>query len=304
MRKSLIFAALAAAAPAAAAQQPQQPPRAEAQQPAPGDGEEIVVSGIRERREAIRNFIDALDGDTRFGDPLARMDVVPICPAAVGLSDARNAEISARIRTVAEAATLKTAPPGCRPNVLVVFTIDKNAFIAALRREHPAYFGGDTAGQMGLRRQRGPVTAWHVSRRYDRNGEPVPYDGTQGFYTLEAPEGPSRISAQSRPAFIAAVVVIERNAIAGLTPVQVADYAAMRAFTQADEAEFRTTRVSTILTAIEAPMGAAVPNTLTEWDLAYLRGLADTPSFRAGGVQRASIRRRMMDEIKNAPPPR
>jgi hypothetical protein len=303
----MMIAALAVATPAAAAQQqaPQQAPAAQqqgaAQQPAPAAGEEIVVSGMRERAEAIRDFIDALDGDNRFGEPLARMDVAPICPAAVGLSDSRNAEIAARIRAVATAATLETAKADCRPNVLVVFTRDKNAFISALRREHPAYFGGDTAGEMGLSRQRGPVTAWHVARRYGRDGQPIPYDRNQGFYVLDVTDAPSRISAQSRPAFIAAVVVIERESIAGLTPVQVADYAAMRAFTQVDEAELRQTRASTILSAIEAPMGSSVPNTLTEWDLAYLRGLAGSPAFRSAGLQRANIRRRMMNDLRDEP---
>jgi hypothetical protein len=97
------------------------------------------------------------------------------------------------------------------------------------------------------------------------------------------------------------VVVIEREAVAGLTAVQVADYAAMRAFTQVDEAALREARAPTILAAIEAPMGTAVPNTLTEWDLAYLRGLAGTPAFRAAGLQRANIRRRMMNQLRDAP---
>ena len=78
----------------------------------------------------------------------------------------------------------------------------------------------------------------------------------------------------SRPHFIAAVVVVELDALGGLTVTQLADYAAMRAFARTDPRRLKGTGAPTILSAIEAPMNSPVPLTLTEWDLAFLQRAA------------------------------
>jgi hypothetical protein len=66
--------------------------------------------------------------------------------------------------------------------------------------------------------------------------------------------------------FRKSVLVIQSDALAGLTPTQLADYAAMRSLIRTDPKKLRASSPGTILNILDAPMGASVPITLTEWD--------------------------------------
>lgn len=289
--------ALAAPVPPAAAAGAPPPPAASAQD------EDLVVTARRLREQTVHDFIAALSGPTVGGptDPIGRLDGAPVCPGTVGLAKERNAAIDARIRRVAGAVGMKTGPAGCRPNIVLIFTRDKEAMIAALRRGQGDYFRDGSGADIQLPKQPGPVAAWHVERVVDRHGQAVAYDEDNGYYVLaSSTAGTSPIVTAVRTAFAAAVVVIETGAIAGLTTDQIADYAAMRAFTRADPARVKRLGANTILSAIEAPEGTPVPLTLTQWDLAYLRALASTPLYNRGARQRTDIRRAMMKELTAA----
>jgi len=272
-----------------------------AAQNAPPPNDELVVTGNREREQTARDMIDALSGldsarvDT---DPISRLDHKPVCPGVVGLSAERNTAIAARIRDVAAAAGMDVAEANCRPNLLVLFARNKTELVRELRQRHPALFIDDSGSLLDVPAQPGPVTAWHVNRLVDREGLLVPFDSIQGYHVVSTSNTPSRISASVRPIFAAAIVVIELNALVGLSPVQVADYAAMRAFTSADPGQVERLGVDTILTAIEAPEGSAVPITLTRWDLAYLRALTATPNYHYAQRQRRALRSRMLSELE------
>lgn len=287
MRSALIAAALLIAAPAVA----QQPPRQ--------DDDEVVVRGTPLDSEAVGNFVRALTGPSGGTDPIGRPHDAPICPGVVGLREDRNTAIADRIRRVAAAAGMTTAGAPCRPNVLVILTRNKEEMIRALRQRYSALFSDGSARVRRIREEPGPAAAWHVERRFDRSGMPVGYDVVSGTFVVTSPIEPSRISAAMRTVFVASVVVIELDALIGLTLTQIADYAAMRAFTQVNPAQLKAADVPTILSAIEAPEGAPVPITLTQWDMSYLRALMATPAYHYSPRQRSRIRSRMMDELQS-----
>lgn len=110
----------------------------------------------------------------------------------------------------------------------------------------------------------------------------------------------SRITAPGRLHFSAAVVVVEADALDGLTTTQLADYAAMRAFAKTDPARLPPSPPPTILTVLDVPMGGAVPITLTEWDLGFLRGLYDSQANLYGAAQRSQIRRKLESSLSEA----
>jgi hypothetical protein len=109
----------------------------------------------------------------------------------------------------------------------------------------------------------------------------------------------SRLSAGGRPQFAAAAVVVETKALDGLTTVQLADYAAMRAFTRVDPSKLPAS-APTILSILEAPMDSEVPITLTPWDLAFLRAFYASPPNLTTAAQRGEVRRGVERELGKA----
>lgn len=264
---------------------------------APEDDVVIVGSTERETKREVREFVRALASIPGSIDPIARFDCAPLCPAAVGLSNAQNAAVTARMRRVARSANIPLAAPGCRATALLIVAPDKRELITALRREHPAYFltGNVMVGDPG--KQPGPASAWHLRGRLDRNGNPV---SSERGAIVSLPAASSRFSPAFRPIFFAAVVVVEAEAAIGLTTTQLGDYAAMRAFSAADPAKLKKSQTPTILTVLDAGPSAQVPVTLTHWDLAYLRALYSTPERLDSPRQRTTMANRMAKQLADA----
>lgn len=290
MRTLLVTAATlcALAAPAMAQQEPA------------ADQADVVIIAPEQRDKQIRDYVRAL-ANVPGRDPMARFDRTTVCPGAVGLSAARNAEIAARMRVVAKAAGIAVSDKAdCKPNALVIFAADKEAMVAALEKAHPVYFRDAYGTPIRTPKQAGPATAWHLEGRLDRSGTPVAYNADTSQYELNSPLPPSRTSSTVRPIFIAAVVVIQLDATIGLSPVQLADYAAMRTLAQTDPEKVKGVSAPTILTILDAPDDAEVPVTLTKWDLGYLRGLYAAAPMRSAATQRDEIKREIAGDLDTA----
>lgn len=270
--------------------------------PQTGDDAEIVVTG-QDLDEQIRDFVGALTQAPPRGQ-LSRFES-KVCPAAVGLTPAQKALVVARMKRVAEAAGLAVGGPKCIPNVMLMVTTDKRAFIEALERKYDFYFGEMSDREVRrLARSPGPAAAWQI------DGAPLDSDGVEmgkgraaalpgaDYYVNRTVKAPSRIAASGRPQFQAAAVVVEQGALDGLTTLQLADYAAMRAFARTDPARLPDPAPPTILKVLEAPMGSAVPLTLTAWDLAFLKGLYAASDNLFAAAQRSEIRQRIKEDLE------
>ena len=131
IRIPILLTALALCSPAIAA----------AQAPPP-DNSDIVVEGMRDRAQRLRNFVrDLTPSSPLTYNQLARWEV-PVCPAAFGLTPAQRAFVVDRMRMLAKAADVPLAKPGCDPNVIVIVTSNKSALLAALETETPRLFPG------------------------------------------------------------------------------------------------------------------------------------------------------------------
>jgi hypothetical protein len=264
-RVSLLALALFLA-PAAAAQ-----PQGGASQPA--QEEEIVVTG-EALEEQVQSFVRALT-PAPVGGQLGRFER-SVCPVAFGMTPTARATIAARIRRIADASGIAVGADDCAPNIVVIVTEDKRAFLQALRRQRPSFFDGLTPSQIrALLEVEGPAVAWHTPGP-TLNGEGVELRSDGDFdqsLTNRTTRPASRITAPSRVTFGNAVLVVERRSLDGLNARQLADYAAMRTLAKADPARLTAPVPQTILTALTTPMGGAVANSLTDWDLSFLRGL-------------------------------
>ena len=277
--------AIALAAPAAA------------QPPSEPQSSEILVTGSRDVEAQIESFVGALTPAPPRGQ-LSRFER-SVCPTAIGLSEGQRDAVVERMRRIAEAAGIAVGGPRCTPNVLLVVTQDKRAFLEGLLRHHRYYFG-----ELSMRRVRalidapGPAVAWHVDGPpVDARGRDFQSDRSSGLLVSRSTASPSRITAGARPQFAAAMVVVEGGALAGLSTTQLADYAAMRAFARTEPERLGATPAPTILTVLEAPMGSEVPLTMTRWDLGFLRGLYGSQENLYAASERSAIRRSIETEL-------
>lgn len=283
--RPVLALALAGTAPALA----QEPPET-------GDSN-VVVTGTLEREQEIRDFVAALAPGPGNGQ-LARFED-NICPAVFGLNGPLREQVVSRMRRVSETVGLRLAGEGCRPNLLLMVTRDKRAFIQALAARYPQYFGDDRENSArGVARQPGPASAWHAEDVVNADGRALPRQG--GFAVNRTTRGQSRIALAVRPVFTAAAVVIERDALTGLSTTQIADYALMRALAETDPSRLPASTPATILTVLEAPMGSELPVTLTRWDLGFLRGLYASTANLNATAQRGEIREGVREALDGA----
>jgi hypothetical protein len=242
--------------------------------PSANDGD-IIVKGERIKHEQITGFIRALT-NVPGGGQIGRFHAA-VCPAAIGLPKNQGDAIAERMRRVAAAAEIKVGPRTCIPNVFLIAVADKEAAIRQLSRRFPAYFGDLATRQVGqLAKDPHPAIAWQIENRIGADGEELEKPMGTDYYVVKGTGSGSRIRAGSMPNFIASIVMVDLNAIGGLTVTQVADYAAMRAFAETDPARAKQAGSPTILTILDATDDQQIPLSLTAWDLGYLKSLYTT----------------------------
>lgn len=286
--RAVAAAALFLGLPAAAQEAPAPPP------------DEIVVTGTRDREQQVRDFVGALK-PTRGGSVPRFVDA--LCPVATGLLPVQRDAIAARLRRVAAAAGIRVAPADCAPNMFVIVTPDKRAFIEILARKRPDSFAAMSPGAIArLARSPGPAAAWQLEGPVSAAGVPLQWDDATGTYRNPTTEATGRLKADIRRGFDAAALVVELGALDGLAPAQLADYAAMRLLAKLDPARLPPNAPATILTVLTAPMGSPVAGSVTTWDLGLLRGLYAAPPDASAASQRGQIAERVMRDL-DAPKP-
>jgi hypothetical protein len=277
----LMLSAVALAAPA--------PPQPKAQPQAPD--ESITITGVRDVAREARDFVAALTPAPNHGQ-ISRMEL-GMCPVVVGLTATQTAAVVARMRRVAQAAGAPVAKPRCDANVLVVVTRDKRRFIERLEKDEPLFFPQqwDRAQLRRIAQDPAPAAAWYSEDTVRRDGRELRTDFASGLQWQKTIEPASRLSPHGRPRLLTAIIVVQGDALAGLTATQLADYATMRALTHADPARLGNSGAPTILKVLEAPMGTAVPLTLTAWDLGFLKASYASRQNVYAGAQRSDMTR-------------
>lgn len=264
--------------------------------------DEIVVTGQRDREEAVHEFIDAVTVETNGQLATFRTKV---CPATFGLPADYARIIVARIREVAGTAGVPLAEPECKPNLVVVVADDGRDFFDAFRADRPALFGGVELSEIkDVREGEGPVRAWQLVQLRGSDGRPARWVrfqiGTSWTPPVQVLDGvhPSRIQQSTRRDLSISFVAFDLAAIHGLTLTQIADYAAMRTLARTEAAEAGAPSILALFKD-----GADGADRLTEWDAAYLKSLYATNNTVAASQQQSNMARsigRQLDDEKPA----
>lgn len=257
-------------------------------QPVPqAPGEVITVTGQRSSKQEIDEFVRDLT-PVQFGGQMTRFEH-SVCPAVIGLPQAQANAVAARMRLVASSVGITVAGPKCAPNILVVATSNKRELLRQIAQHRSDYF--DSGHQeREVERQPGPAAAWGVGGPpISARGVDLYVDPQIGLYMNRTTEGSSRITEPVRPQFDAAVVVVEKKALVGMTTTQLADYASIRALTGADPAKLGSSSPPSILRVLDVPVGGEAPITMTNWDFAFLHGYYDARPVLRTGARRSAI---------------
>jgi hypothetical protein len=293
-RASILAFGLVLPAAALAAQAPQPAPQAQAQA---APDESITITGVRDVAREAHDFVAALTPAPNHGQ-ISRMEL-GMCPVVLGLTAAQKAAVVTRMRRVAQAAGAPVAKARCDANVLIIVTRDKRQLIARLEKDEPDFFP-PRWNRDQLRRfaeDPAPAAAWHSEDTVRRDGRELRTDFASGLQWQKTIEPASRLSPHGRPRLLTSIIVVQVDALVGLTATQLADYATMRALTHADPARLGNSGAPTILKVLEAPMGTAIPLTLTAWDLGFLKASYSSRQNVYAGAQRSDMTRDLKQEL-------
>jgi hypothetical protein len=262
------------------------------------DTQAIVVEGTNPKRRA-KNYLDNIlpaifDGQIgRFEDPL--------CPATIGLPDNLRDEVLKRLTSVAAVARIPMDRARCRANLVIIVVDDKKALIEGMRKKKESYlYGIGTERVHQLANSPAPVAAWQITDVIGADGMPLRTDG-DGFPRLFTTVPPSRVVQTTRKRIIGGVVVIEQRGLVNVSTRQLADYALVRLLAPMEPKE-RTPPDTSVLSLFNPGVRPEdAPQSLTWWDLAFLKALSDTRSDEVADVQRHEIRDKMLREMAKVP---
>lgn len=260
-----------------------------AQQPA-GDGDhrdeksEILVTGRQQTLDPVTVAHEARsvsrETDLRH-EPLARFEGYA-CPGVIGLKREYAEQVVGRIRMVADDLGIPLAKNGdCHPNIIIAFTEDGRADLAALQRKNKILsevLAPDERRE--LLEEPGPARVLSIVETRMQNGSIVPRSHDLVNPPVGRMEGgQSLIKTGTHKEIVNVVLLFDRDKIRGKTLNQIADYAVMRVFTRTRDATGAKAPDS-ILTLFDA--GNTPPAGLTEFDRAYLAALYEGSAHVTG----------------------
>jgi hypothetical protein len=259
--------------------------------------DEVIVRGRRmsdvqdELRRYVTQFVDQVAAPP-LGRGYARWQQT-VCVSVHNLQRDAAQYVVDHISSVAAYVGLTPGEPGCRPEVLVIFTADGKTLAGYLVENQPLMFrpyGGVGGVQLGFEaldrfaEADSAVRWWYVSIPVDaRTGVravTLPQDDA-GKYPVINVAGPSRLHSGIRDDLLYALIIVDSKKLQGTTWQQLGDYLAMIALAQI--APFTNpTSFDSILNLFSNP-GAY--SGLTDWDRSYLRALYSFDQERMPRVQ-------------------
>lgn len=236
----------------------------------------IIVEGEKPRDEAeLTDLARELAGRPRSDRPLARFEQ-PLCLIVAANDTGLAKDIATRIIANARAAKVRVRAGGCKPNALVTLSDDALAQLKQIRKSGRQLFAGLSARELDAALQtRDPVYVFQASETTAATGQALlradPAAAPVGKVTAMG-----RLSRMTRKDMLAALVVVDSVATAGLTSAQLADYTTLRLLAPTGEVDIaQADEPPTIMTLFAAP--GTAPAGLSRFDRAYLKALYRMP---------------------------
>jgi hypothetical protein len=281
------------------------------------DGDDILVIGTKTIKEAVGDFIDTTVAGPKGGRNVgqyARFSAA-ICPKVFGFSQANDKAIEQRIRGVSLAADIRVGAEDCKPNVYVVVIDDGKSAITMLRKKHHRIFGALPIYKRDqLAESRGPVFSWKAIWTVSANGTSIHTSdggsslasGTSGGlsddrFAASRTHVNSLIKQPVQEDMRASYLLLEKKALAGLTTLQIADYAAMHSLMETRADPDQDAAFFSILSLFKNKQaGRDIPDSISEWDLILLSALYSTPSDVRARMQRSAMQQKFIKEVEAA----
>ena len=250
------------------------------------DGEKITITGVRssERYRIMLDFVSRV-GERISGDVgYARLDEAP-CFLVQNLPKPATQYLTARVASVVQDAGLTAAPPGCRPNIVILFADNGKTLADSLVKQRRGlikpFFNNentvkDATALQAFATSDSPVRWWQVTVPVDLSGTfylpGIDLDFLAGtsIPTLQGME--SRMTRSLSDRLLYTIVVVDLNKLGEATWDQLSDYLAMVSLVQVKPGP-NLAGYDSILNLFTKP--AATPPALSDWDKAYLRGVYD-----------------------------
>lgn len=275
------------------------------------DDSDIVVTGPKSIKKVIARFIDstiATPKGGRHAGQFARFTSA-ICPSVKGLSEENNRQIEERIRNVALASDITVGQESCAPNVHVNIVGDGAEALSLIRKKRSDMFDSVPLYKRDLiAKSGGPAYSWKrldtisaeakVAQRSDNVTE-LPSDEIDKTYvsTLQS-NVKSRIKKTVKQQITRSFLLIEKDALVGLTTVQIADFAAMRSLIESGQSTNSDTPSYSILSLFDEGNGPGdAPESVSELDLALLSSLYNSPSDVSASMQSSAMIHKMNKEL-------
>jgi len=266
--------------------------------PRPSDDEILVVSD-QDADRVRREFVKAMALPSAY-DQLGRFED-PVCPVVLGFKAPYGTVVADRMRRVADAAGIKVARDGCKPNVYLFVVRDKASLVRGLSRSASSVFGYRDdpayAERAVLASASAPSVAWQVLQYRASDGS-VAYRerlrSNSRDSVLKLTTTASRIVSPLRVEFGASVMVIEAKSLLGADLRQLSDFAAMQLYAHTEPQMASEQKAPTILTLLDdATTGRPAPLSITQWDLAYLKALYSFSNMYRANVHYGELSNRM-----------
>ncbi|HYC69145.1 hypothetical protein [Brevundimonas sp.] len=269
---------------------------------------EDVVVDARALETMARDFIDDVAAPTRRRG-LARWNR-PLCVGVANLHRDVAQAVVDRISDVADALGVQTEAPGCEANVLIIAADDGAALARLMVERSPRRFDvgslqmtqGDQALEEFQAAER-PVRWWQISMPVNELGERAIRLAGDTNPRGGGPTAPkfhvsfaSRIRSDIRDDLFRTIIIADIDDISGLSVQQVADYLAMVTLAQIDN-DADSAGYDTVMNLFEAPDAVSG---LTEWDMAYLRGLYTAEQNRLNPDSQAGVIARLLARDRRA----
>jgi hypothetical protein len=289
--------------------------------------ESVTVTAARPHRDAINDFLFSHATPTRLTDKVARW-TVPICPRTFGLGPKYAKYVTDRVRGIAaNVGAPVSGDAACRPNIQIVFTTTPQVLLDNIRDNQPAYLGYyDNSRQAAkLATFSRPIQSWYTTATGDLTGPPqvdsahgggisvtLPsppptgpggMEGTaQGTYTLNLPSASARTTTGSRlgdgltSGFYNIIIIAEPGKLLDVEIGTLADYIVMLALSQPGPLDQCEALPSITNLLVEGCSNQVA--TITDGDVAYLRGLYKMSLAGTLQMQRSQILYQMKDVLK------
>lgn len=273
--------------------------------------EDIIVTGNKTTKAAIADFIDttiAVPKGGKHDGQYARFSNA-ICPKVVGLSDDNKLQVEQRMRGVAKTADMRVAAESCDPNVYVIVVSNGTEAVNMLRKKRSRLFGGlSHYERQQVAKMGGPTYSWKRKQtssaetgalQYSDEVSVVPSDqGETTQVPIMYSSVKSNIKWTTQKSVTHSFLLIEKDALVGLTTIQIADYAAMRSFIDTEKRNPNSPPRFSILSLFDSlEAGEEAPSSISEMDLVLLSSLYNSPADRSAAMQGATMLHRIKKEL-------